>query len=66
MAITTYQEFVSRAFIESRPLSAQWELTFKCNHLCGFCYNAPNGQREMTTEEIKRGLGRSPTSGSST
>jgi len=56
MAVTSYQEFVTKAFIESRPLSAQWELTFKCNHLCGFCYNAPNGQREMTLDEIKRGL----------
>jgi radical SAM protein with 4Fe4S-binding SPASM domain len=56
MAITSYQDFMSRAFIESRPVSAQWELTFKCNHLCGFCYNAPTGQRELTTAEIKRGL----------
>lgn len=56
MAIRSYQDFLNRAFNESRPLSAQWELTFKCNHLCGFCYNAPTGQREMATEEIKRGL----------
>ena len=56
MSVKTYQELVARAFNESRPLSAQWELTFKCNHLCGFCYNAPTGQREMTTAEIKKGL----------
>ena len=56
MAIASYRDFINRAFNESRPLSAQWELTFKCNHLCSFCYNAPNGQREMTTDEIKRGL----------
>lgn len=56
MTIKSYQEFINRAFIESMPLSAQWELTFKCNHLCGFCYNAPTGQREMTLDEIKRGL----------
>ena len=34
------------------PLSAQFELTFRCNHLCTFCYNAPEGRREMTTPEI--------------
>src|SRR5213594_945402 len=56
MAIASYKEFVDRAFNQSRPLSAQMELTFKCNHLCSFCYNAPNGQREMTTAEIKAGL----------
>lgn len=56
MAFASYQDVVNKAFIESRPISAQWELTFKCNHLCSFCYNAPNGQREMATEEIKRGL----------
>jgi radical SAM protein with 4Fe4S-binding SPASM domain len=56
MAITSYQDFMNRAFSESRPVSAQWELTFKCNHLCGFCYNAPTAQRELDTAEIKRGL----------
>lgn len=56
MAITSYQDFLNRAFNQSRPISAQWELTFKCNHLCSFCYNAPTAQQEMTTEEIKRGL----------
>ena len=56
MAIASYRDFVNRAFNESRPLSAQWELTFKCNHLCSFCYNAPNGQREMTAAEITSGL----------
>jgi radical SAM protein with 4Fe4S-binding SPASM domain len=56
MEITSYREIIGRSFIESRPLNAQWELTFKCNHLCGFCYNAPTGQRELTTDEIKRGL----------
>ena len=56
MAITSYQELLGRAFVDARPMSAQWELTFKCNHLCGFCYNAPTGQRELATAEIKRGL----------
>ena len=56
MEISSYSELIGKSFIESRPLNVQWELTFKCNHLCGFCYNAPTGQRELTTAEIKRGL----------
>src|SRR5215510_3358143 len=56
MGITSYRDLMTKAYIETRPMTAQWELTFKCNHLCGFCYNAPNGQRELGTEDIKRGL----------
>jgi len=49
---TPYQRLVEKAFVEAIPLSAQFELTFRCNHLCTFCYNAPEGRREMTTPEI--------------
>jgi MoaA/NifB/PqqE/SkfB family radical SAM enzyme len=49
---TPYQKLVEKAFAEAIPLSAQFELTFRCNHLCTFCYNAPEGRREMTTPEI--------------
>lgn len=47
-----YTRLVEKAFAEAIPLSAQFELTYRCNHLCSFCYNAPDGSREMTTPEI--------------
>ena len=50
--ITPYRRLVNKAFAEAIPLSAQFELTFRCNHLCTFCYNSPEGRREMTTPEI--------------
>jgi MoaA/NifB/PqqE/SkfB family radical SAM enzyme len=50
--MTPYRKLVEKAFAEAIPLAAQFELTFRCNHLCTFCYNAPEGRREMTTPEI--------------
>jgi MoaA/NifB/PqqE/SkfB family radical SAM enzyme len=50
--ISPYRKLVEKAFADAIPLSAQFELTFRCNHLCTFCYNAPEGRREMTTPEI--------------
>ncbi len=47
-----YRKLVEKAFSDSIPLNAQFELTYRCNHLCTFCYNAPDGNREMTTPEI--------------
>src|SRR5580765_6756444 len=49
---TPYRRLIEKAFAEAIPLSAQFELTFRCNHLCTFCYNSPEGRREMTTPEI--------------
>jgi len=43
--ITPYRKLVEKAFADAIPLSAQFELTFRCNHLCTFCYNAPEGRR---------------------
>jgi radical SAM protein with 4Fe4S-binding SPASM domain len=44
-------------WLEARPISAQIELTYKCNHLCSFCYNVPQrGQREMTTDQVVAAL----------
>jgi MoaA/NifB/PqqE/SkfB family radical SAM enzyme len=51
-SITPYRRLLEKAFADAIPLSAQFELTFRCNHLCTFCYNAPEGRREMTTPEI--------------
>ncbi|HUC43831.1 MAG TPA: radical SAM protein, partial [Candidatus Sulfotelmatobacter sp.] len=50
--VTPYRRIVEKAFADAIPLSAQIELTFRCNHLCTFCYNSPTGRREMTTPEI--------------
>jgi MoaA/NifB/PqqE/SkfB family radical SAM enzyme len=47
-----YDRLMNRAFAESRPLNCQIEITYRCNHLCTFCYNSPSGEREMTTEQI--------------
>jgi MoaA/NifB/PqqE/SkfB family radical SAM enzyme len=47
---------VATAFETAAPLSAQFEITYRCNHLCTFCYNSPTGKREMTTPEIFEAL----------
>ncbi len=51
-----YQKMVAKAFADAAPLAAQFEITYRCNHLCTFCYNSPNGQREMTTPQIFEAL----------
>lgn len=50
--ITPYRRLVEKAFAEAVPLTCQFELTYRCNHLCTFCYNSPTGQKEMTTPQI--------------
>ena len=51
-----YRRLLRSAFAQAMPLSAQFEITYRCNHLCTFCYNSPNGQREMTTPQILEAL----------
>jgi len=51
-----YQRLVGTAFEKAIPLSAQFEITYRCNHLCTFCYNSPTGQRELTTPQIFEAL----------
>jgi MoaA/NifB/PqqE/SkfB family radical SAM enzyme len=53
---TPYTRLVNKAFNEAIPLAAQFEITYRCNHLCTFCYNAPTGQRELTTPQIFEAL----------
>jgi MoaA/NifB/PqqE/SkfB family radical SAM enzyme len=55
---TPYEKVVGKAFTEAIPLNAQIEITYRCNHLCTFCYNSPSGQREMTTPQIFEALGK--------
>jgi MoaA/NifB/PqqE/SkfB family radical SAM enzyme len=50
--VSPYTRLVEKAFADAIPLTAQFELTFRCNHLCTFCYNSPDGRREMTTPQI--------------
>lgn len=47
-----YSKLVNQAFSEAIPLNCQFEITYRCNHLCSFCYNSPTGAKEMTTEQI--------------
>jgi len=51
-----YQKLQRKAFAEAIPMSCQIEITYRCNHLCTFCYNAPTGEREMTTPQIFEAL----------
>ena len=53
-----YSKLVNQAFAEAIPLNCQIEITYRCNHLCSFCYNSPTGAKEMTTEEIFTVLGK--------
>jgi MoaA/NifB/PqqE/SkfB family radical SAM enzyme len=49
---SAYDRLMNKAFAESTPMNCQIEITYRCNHLCTFCYNSPSGAREMTTEQI--------------
>ena len=51
-----YGRLLQRAFDEATPLNCQIEITYRCNHLCTFCYNSPTGDREMTTDQIFEAL----------
>ncbi len=54
--LSAYSKLLHRAFADAQPLSAQFEITYRCNHLCTFCYNSPSGAREMTTDQIFEAL----------
>jgi MoaA/NifB/PqqE/SkfB family radical SAM enzyme len=51
-----YRKLVEKAFADAVPLSCQFEITYRCNHECRFCYNAPTGERELSTEQIFEAL----------
>ncbi len=53
---TPYENLKQKAFDEAIPLNCQIEITYRCNHLCTFCYNSPTGEREMTTPQIFEAL----------
>ncbi len=51
-----YTRLMEKAFAEAIPLNAQLELTYRCNHLCTFCYNSPTGAKELTTPQVFEAL----------
>ncbi len=53
---TPYDKLKRKAFAEAIPMNCQIEITYRCNHLCTFCYNSPTGEREMTTPQIFEAL----------
>lgn len=54
--VSPYRRLVEKAFSDSIPLTCQFEITYRCNHLCTFCYNSPSGARELTTPQIFESL----------
>jgi MoaA/NifB/PqqE/SkfB family radical SAM enzyme len=48
---TPLSKLIDKAYDEARPLTAMLELTYKCNLLCSFCYNAPKQRREMNGDQ---------------
>ena len=54
--LSPYSKMMQSAFAQAVPLNCQIEITYRCNHLCTFCYNSPTGAREMTTPQIFEAL----------
>jgi len=54
-AKSPYRRLFDRAESLRRPLQAHFEITYRCNHTCPYCYNAIDPRhRELTTEECLR------------
>ncbi len=51
-----YQDLVARSWNEAAPISSHFELTFRCNLDCSFCYNEKIFGGELTLAEITRVL----------
>jgi MoaA/NifB/PqqE/SkfB family radical SAM enzyme len=62
----TVSTLIERAYEQSRPITAQLELTYKCNLLCSFCYNAPKERAELNGEQWLAALGRLQAAGTFT
>lgn len=56
MSATTISDLIERAYAQARPITAQLELTYKCNLLCSFCYNAPQQRRELDGDQWIRAI----------
>jgi len=64
MAANKIAELMDRAYAERRPVTAQFELTYKCNLLCSFCYNAPKERRELDGDDWIEALDKCRAAGS--
>ncbi len=51
--LSPYERFIAKARAQAIPLNAQYEITYRCNHRCDFCYNAPLKQKELDTFQAK-------------
>ncbi len=49
-----FDQMVESSVEQCRPVRAVFELTYRCNLACDFCYCKGQGRREMSTEEICR------------
>ena len=52
-SLNPYERLLAKARGQASPLNAQYEITYRCNHRCDFCYNAPLKQKELDTEQAK-------------
>jgi radical SAM protein with 4Fe4S-binding SPASM domain len=51
-----YRRLMEKAWNQCIPVSAHFELTFRCNHDCVFCYNTredESGKKELTLSDYK-------------
>ena len=54
-----YQRILAKEWNRGNPLSANFELTFRCNLKCEFCYNVDDAvARELSTPQILETLGK--------
>ena len=51
--MTLMQEMTQRALERGIPLSAHFDITYRCNERCVHCYLDHDDHGEMTTAEIK-------------
>lgn len=50
-----YLELMDSASTQNRPMQGHFEITYRCNHTCPYCYNAIDPRhRELSTEECLR------------
>jgi len=57
MVENAYNAILEKTFEQHIPLTAHWELTYRCNLSCVHCYTTNRGGiRELTTQQVCNGL----------
>ena len=56
--LSPYEKLLAKARNQASPLNGQFELTYRCNHRCDFCYNAPLKQKELDTAQAMEVIGK--------